>query len=208
MPPNERNAIDPAELAELYALGLLDDAQRTHFETRIADADPDFLEAWAKLRPLAEGVHDTKDSEAPRPSVLDKLRDRIASADAAPFTTLDDELDEDPDVSDAARLVLLRAAEMQWTETGVPGVQAKNLFADRQSSRLTLLIRMSPGAVFPDHEHHGVEECMVLTGDLTIAGTTLHAGDYLRTPRGARHGTPSTEQGCVLLVTTPFQSAA
>ena len=98
-------------------------------------------------------------------------------------------------------MVILRGAEIDWQATDAPGVWSRNLFVDQESNRLTVLIRMDAGAHYPNHDHPSVEECMVIDGDLHIAGTVLQKFDYLRTPKGGDHGEPWTENGCMLLVT-------
>lgn len=44
----------------------------------------------------------------------------------------------------------------------------------------------------------------MVSGDLSIAGTTLRAGDYIRIQEGAEHGVPVTPSGCVCIVISNY----
>jgi anti-sigma factor ChrR (cupin superfamily) len=66
----------------------------------------------------------------------------------------------------------------------------------------TFLLRLDPGAVIPQHLHHGAEECYVLEGELRTWDTVLRAGDFLRSPPGSDHAASRSEGGCLLLLTT------
>ncbi len=204
---------DPEEFAELHAAGALDGQEQAHLERLRRAGDNRATAAWRRLQGVTEALLESVSPVAPSVelsrAILDRIRTQGAprAAPAAPpaFAAAAAVLGTaDPLSQDAAAMVVLRAADLDWNETEVPGVHSRNLFVDSASGRLTLLIRMDAGARYPNHEHHGVEECMVIDGDLHIAGTVLHAHDYLRTPRGGDHGSPWTEGGCLLLVTVPL----
>ncbi len=76
-----------------------------------------------------------------------------------------------------------------------PGVEVKQLWSAGPS-----LVRCAPISVIPAHEHLQDEYIAVLSGDLTIDGGRLGAGDCLFSPRGSRHGDGTTRFGCMLLV--------
>ncbi len=80
----------------------------------------------------------------------------------------------------------------------------RTLLADRRGNRRTIMLEMAPGSSLPDHEHAGIEEVFMVSGDLAIAGTTLHAGDYIRIDEGAEHGVPVTPSGCVCIVISNY----
>jgi ChrR Cupin-like domain len=61
---------------------------------------------------------------------------------------------------------IVRAAEMEWQKTRFPGCEAKTLLLDKQTGLVTALMRFSPGAVLPDHEHVKIEQTYVLEGKL------------------------------------------
>lgn len=100
---------------------------------------------------------------------------------------------------DESQLVRQSSSE-DWTPTAIEGVEARRLSVDNESSSLTMLIRMAPGASYPAHEHAGPEECYVLEGDLVIDDLTMHAGDFQRMEAGTRHPDQHTVGGCLLML--------
>ena len=62
------------------------------------------------------------------------------------------------------------------------------------------LMRMQPGAVTIAHEHPGMEEFLVLEGDLVDSdGTVFGAGDFVSYEPGTHHNSWTTD-GCLLAV--------
>jgi len=97
-------------------------------------------------------------------------------------------------------LLIVRAHEEGWVDIGVNGIQVKRLFVDGAHDRVTMLVKAPAGAVYPRHRHAGPEQCYVLQGDLHMAGTVLHAGDYQYAEPDSIHGLQYTENGCMLLI--------
>jgi anti-sigma factor ChrR (cupin superfamily) len=46
---------------------------------------------------------------------------------------------------------------------------------------------LAQGSHFPRHAHHGTEEAVVLTGEVSIGGVALEEGDDLFTSTGEEH---------------------
>ena len=70
----------------------------------------------------------------------------------------------------------------------------------RQTGNGCYLMRMDPGAVTIPHEHDGVEDFLVIDGDLIESdGTVLGPGDFVSYPPGSHHNS-RTEKGCLLFV--------
>ena len=106
-------------------------------------------------------------------------------------------------VLDAARKpgrYTVRAAEAVWIDTGLPGVQARVLTVDKARSLVALLIRAQAGAVYPAHEHHGPEECFVISGSVVIDGRVLRAGDFHHADEDSDHGEITTTEGAEVLI--------
>jgi anti-sigma factor ChrR (cupin superfamily) len=87
---------------------------------------------------------------------------------------------------------VVRAKDMPWQKTRFPGCEAKTLMFDPKSGLATMLMRMAPGAVLPDHEHVLIEQTYVLEGSLVDregpdTGTEVKAGDFVWRPAGSRH---------------------
>jgi quercetin dioxygenase-like cupin family protein len=74
---------------------------------------------------------------------------------------------------------LVRASETRETEL-------RRLGEDEHHGRVTSLVRMGPGADVPAFRASDTRELYVLSGELTVAGRRLGAGDYCV----ARHGLP------------------
>ncbi len=86
----------------------------------------------------------------------------------------------------------LRVAELPWEPAEFPGVEYKTLFLDKAQGLLTVLLRMAPGAVLPDHEHVRIEQTYVLEGRLVDkagpeAGLEVGPGEFVWRPAGSRH---------------------
>jgi anti-sigma factor ChrR (cupin superfamily) len=62
------------------------------------------------------------------------------------------------------------------------------------------LMRMEPGAITIAHDHPGMEEFLVLEGDLVDSdGTVFTAGDFVSYEAGTHHNS-WTKKGCLLAV--------
>ena len=60
-------------------------------------------------------------------------------------------------------------------------------------------MRMSPGSETIWHEHPGMEDFLILEGELIESdGTLLKAGDFVSYPPGSAHSS-RTETGCVIV---------
>jgi anti-sigma factor ChrR (cupin superfamily) len=60
----------------------------------------------------------------------------------------------------------VRPQDLPWEEMRFPGCQTKTLLFDARSGLATVLIKMEPGAILPDHEHVLIEQTYVLEGSL------------------------------------------
>jgi anti-sigma factor ChrR (cupin superfamily) len=100
---------------------------------------------------------------------------------------------------------IVRADEMEWQKTRFPGCEAKTLLLDRQTGLVTALMRFSPGAVLPDHEHVKIEQTYVLEGKLVDkegpdAGLEVGPGEFVWRPAGSRHVAWCPEGGLMLAI--------
>ena len=69
---------------------------------------------------------------------------------------------------------------------------------DDGSGRHTLLIRIAPGAVLPDHQHVRIEQTYVLKGRLVDDEGAATAGNFVWRPATSRHSA-WTPDGCLLV---------
>ncbi len=193
--------------AAMYAAGTLPPDEFEQFESQLLAGDSEHLHAFSEVQNVVDQFLHEEQSEEPNLIVRSNLISAIAPSKPDPVFASVDETD-DTLAEDPSAMVILRGDDIGWRETNVPGVRSRNLFVDRELNRVTLLLKLEPGVVFPDHEHPGVEECLILEGDLELAGKTLHRSDYIRIPKGGQHGVPRTRSGCVLLVISPLTDAA
>ena len=84
------------------------------------------------------------------------------------------------------------AKDLPWQKMRFPGCEMKTLLFDPKSGLATMLMKMDPGAVLPDHEHVLIEQTYVLEGSLADkegpdAGIEVTAGNFVWRPAGSRH---------------------
>lgn len=91
--------------------------------------------------------------------------------------------------------------ELEW-ETVAAGIECKILAADDASHRISLLVRLAPGASYPAHTHADVEELHLLDGELWIDERKLVPGDYNFGAPGASDQRVWSETGCTCVLVT------
>jgi anti-sigma factor ChrR (cupin superfamily) len=189
--------------AALHALDALDADDRRAFEAHLDGGCDSCRAEYHSFRLVAARLVHLVPPIAPPAALRDRLMARIAelAAPAAPAADADTQVWKRwgrQDLVDS--LFTLRRDATPWEITAVPGVYVRNLFADPDHHQVTMLVKMDPGTAYPPHRHAGVEECLVLEGDLHVAGRVLHAGDYQRAADESIHGIQSTENGCLLFI--------
>ena len=103
----------------------------------------------------------------------------------------------------ASRLV--DVPQMPWRSTRYAGIEVKPLLRDPVQGLTTVLMRMAPGAILPDHEHVLIEQTWVLEGHLVDsegpdAGMECKAGQFIWRPAGSRHSAWSPKGGTFLAI--------
>ena len=94
-----------------------------------------------------------------------------------------------------------RPAEPEWEEVA-PGISCKLLATDTEKNRVSMLVRLAPGADYPPHTHAGVEEVHMLQGVLIVDDKKLYPGDYLRSEPGTADHRVWSETGCTCVLLT------
>ena len=87
----------------------------------------------------------------------------------------------------ASRLV--QVDDLEWVPIRYKGCYAKTLLVDKDSGLATIMLKMDPGAVLPDHEHVLIEQTYMLEGRLVDKegpdeGIECKAGDFIWRPAG------------------------
>jgi len=94
----------------------------------------------------------------------------------------------------------------QWSEPDwdqvAPGIECKLLATDADRKRVSMLVRLAPGASYPPHTHAGVEELHLLDGELWIDERKLVPGDYNYGPPGGSDERVWSETGCTCVLIT------
>ncbi|MCG6168626.1 cupin domain-containing protein [Leptospira sanjuanensis] len=107
------------------------------------------------------------------------------------------------DGTPAEDFLFVRDGEISlWKKSPFEGVEYKILNHDTKRQTVTLMIRMEPNAVFPAHSHSSAEDCLLIKGDLNIAGATMQAGDFHRANAGSKHKKFTTASGAEFLIVT------
>jgi anti-sigma factor ChrR (cupin superfamily) len=92
-------------------------------------------------------------------------------------------------------------SEPDWEQVA-PGIECKLLATDTERHRVSMLVRLAPGASYPPHTHAGVEELHLLDGELWIDERKLVPGDYNYGAPGAGDDRVWTETGCTCVLIT------
>jgi anti-sigma factor ChrR (cupin superfamily) len=184
------NHCERAELACAYALQALPAGEAAAAEAHIA-ACPDCRRELESLRAVVDRlVSWPSDVLRPTTSLAERLARRIA-----------DETGE-PAMLPPAR----RWSEPDWEEVA-PGIQCRLLATDTERRRVSMLVRLAPGASYPAHTHAGDEELHLLDGELWIDERKLLPGDYNYGAPGAHDERVWSETGCTCLLVTSTEDA-
>src|SRR5947209_18079124 len=151
-PPNR---CERAEVTCAYAAQALAASEIAAAEAHIAGC-PDCRRELESLRPVVDSfVSWPTDVLRPTTSLLARLARRIA-----------DETGKEP-VLPPARRGKETWSEPDWKEVA-PGIECKLLAIDHERHRVSMLVRLAPGASYPAHTHAGIEELHLLDGELWI----------------------------------------
>jgi anti-sigma factor ChrR (cupin superfamily) len=180
---------DHQESVCLYALGTLPASEVPRVETQIgacADCRSD-LEA---LRLVVDSfVSWPTDILRPSTSLWERLERRIGGESGR-----------------SERPAPALPAEPEWQEAA-PGISCKLLATDVETGRVSMLVRLAPGAEYPPHTHADFEELYMLEGELTVDDKKLYAGDYLRSEAGTTDRRVWSEAGCTGVLLTSVHDA-
>jgi quercetin dioxygenase-like cupin family protein len=92
-------------------------------------------------------------------------------------------------------------AKPEWEEVA-PGISCQLLATDTEKDRVSMLVRLAPGADYPPHRHVGAEELYLLHGELMIDDKKLYPGDYVRAEAGSVDHRVWSETGCTCVLLT------
>jgi hypothetical protein len=177
-----------SELVFLYALQALPSSEIPGVEALVS-ACAECQRDLETLRPLISAfVAWPTDVLRPSTSLWERLTRRIAS-----------DTGQEPLVPAPTR-----PAGPEWEEVA-PGISCKLLATDVENARVSMLVRLAPGAAYPPHTHAGVEELHLLHGELIVDAKKLFPGDYLRSEPGTGDQLVWSETGCTCVLLTSTQ---
>lgn len=179
--------------AALYSLGSLGDAESKQFEQRLASGCPLCIAEFESYSRVVEHLPFAITQFEPPPSVRQRLLDRIEATASQSISPT-----QAPSNGTIAQgeATVIRGSDSPWIPLPIPGVEIRPLLG-----RETLLVRMQPGSIYPEHEHHQLEQCYVLEGSVTDSdGVTAYAGDFVCMPSGITHRPIHTDTGCTFLI--------
>jgi len=178
-----QNLCHRAEATCAYGLQVLPASEVAAAQTHIA-ACPDCQRELESLRSVIDSFAAwPNDVLRPTTSLGTRLALRIA-----------EETGKEP-VPPPARRGVQTWAEPEW-EPVAPGIQCKLLASDAERHRVSMLVRLAPGASYPAHTHAGTEELHLLGGELWIDDKKLFPGDYNYGAPGAGDERVWSETGC------------
>jgi hypothetical protein len=105
-----------------------------------------------------------------------------------------------------ASLIIKHVGDEPWESAerfGFPPGPECRVYADgARDGFMAILGRMPAGFVEPEHVHEDVDHwCVVLEGEMHLAGEVLRPGDYFHAPAGVPHGPLEYPVGCTVVTT-------
>jgi anti-sigma factor ChrR (cupin superfamily) len=174
-----------SELTCAYALQALPTDEVLEIREHIASCS-DCQREVESLRPVLDGfVFWPTDVLHPTTSLHSRLALRIA-----------EETGEPPVLPSAPQW-----SEPEWEQVA-PGIECKLLATDAARDRVSMLVRLAPGASYPPHTHASVEELHLLDGELWIDERKLFPGDYNYGAPGTGDERVWSETGCTCVLVT------
>ena len=197
--------------AALYALGALEGEEARAFEAHLEEGCDACRSELRGFESVVGSLGLAAPEAEPPTAARARLLERLAAGDASGSNVEDAsgskdkgraEKDSSRSLCDEGFLVV-RAGEGQWLPTGDAGVSFKLLYTDRERGTFTTLVRMEAGASIPAHRHLGVEQCLVIEGDLRAGNVEMGAGDFNCSLPGSVHEEIATTGGALFLIVGP-----
>lgn len=176
-----------SELASLYALGTLDEADQSWVDDQYAGLT-DFQAEVAELQSVSAMLAYAVDQIPMASNLKERLLDKISANEQENQTTI---------------ITLIAQAETANWEPylQLPGVHFATLRIDAITRQVDCFVRSFGQIKFPEHRHAETEEILVLDGDLKIGDHVYGKGDRIYSQPGTIHQ-PETLCGCTLFLRT------
>lgn len=140
----------------------------------------------------------------PPPAIKQELFARLEAA--PPMNPTLDQQREAADKLGALQFSFREEATFQFSH--MPGVTARMLHLDSVTKRFSAIVKLEPGSRIPPHHHDGLEECLVLEGELILGTVRMRPGDYQWAEDGSDHVEQWTDVGATVLISGPMSLLA
>jgi anti-sigma factor ChrR (cupin superfamily) len=181
------------ERAALYALGAMTMHEARAFEEHLGEGCDVCAAEWHAFASVVGQLGFEAVPQAPSPAAREKLFARLANE----TTTAPRPAASSPAAQ--SNLITLKFDEGQWQEIAA-GVSIKWLFEDHVRGTTSFLLKLSPGARVPTHQHRRIEECTVIEGDFIVNDEVLGPGDYQCALAGSLHDNLTSRSGALVLI--------
>ncbi len=189
------------ELAALEAAGALEEPEKEEFSRIVAEAELVF----ATIRHFRESVAALAHA-LPRQPLPASIKSRLFEAIRASSSNVT------PAVGNGAPISPFSYVSGEslegWHQVKVPGAYFKWLSNDQVRGYVVALGRLDPNTRYPAHEHRFAEDVYILSGDLTVNGRAMVAGDFHRAESGTWHDANFSEKGCTILIVLSSEDLA
>lgn len=186
------------ELAVLNSIGALSSEELKEFNRCVEEADQTTLSQAAAWNEVATSLAFASTGlKVPPPHVKNSLMRRIQERHATERAL------EGPGTSrfdHAKGIYSMFPGRMEWSKHPVSGVYFKVLSESEKRGYVTMLMKVDPGTLFPEHHHSGEEECYILSGSIILNGKKLGAGVLHHGDEDSEHGTLTSDEGALLLL--------
>ncbi|MBL9135903.1 MAG: cupin domain-containing protein [Verrucomicrobiales bacterium] len=199
------NCDELQQLTALQAIGALEAADADRLRQRLAE-DPAAVAEWSRFLDVATSLAGSVAPAQPSPSVRTRVLERIRKTPQAREGSKP--VDAKPPEPPAPEGLHFLRADQPWLPAPLPGARFKVISAGEHQSYLMLMIELAPGAGYPEHDHFGVEDMYILSGDLQSEGRSLGPGDSLHAEPGSHHHELRSINGCTALMVVPKEALA
>lgn len=187
MTPQQQEFLDQCSA---FVTGGLNEQEAKQFADYLAHTDGDRRKDFNKLLWVASHLPSMNTQIEPPSSVKLSLMERIRSEKNKSM------IDSELKAKEHEPLSFVYANEGEWFPHPLAAqIKVKLLSIEQNRGYATILIEVPPGVRYPEHHHHGAEECYVLEGDLHVAGKVLGPGDFHHADADSDHGELYTING-------------
>ena len=198
--------------AALYALGALEGEEARAFEAHVSAGCDACASELRDFKSVVTDLGLAAPEAEPPARARERLLERVASGGPSePEDSGHEDSRQDAASTETSTprslcdegFLVVRAGEGQWLPTGDAGVSFKLLYEDRARGTFTTLVRMEAGASIPAHRHLGVEQCLVIEGDVRAGDIKMFGGDFNCSLPGSVHEELTTDGGALFLIVGP-----